>query len=111
MTKKVKLKKGVKHDVGKPMMDLVEPSYILGTADVLTYGAQEYAPNNWKHFKPEEVRRMYAALQRHLLAYAMGEMYDQKSGRLHLDHASCELMFLRWWFTARGYGMQGKWSK
>lgn len=83
---------GQKLDANKPMMELLDPSFLKGTADVLTYGAQKYAPNNWRGGIAQS--RLYGALQRHLNAYWDGEDIDSESGLHHLYHASCELMFL-----------------
>lgn len=85
---------GLKDDGGKPRMELLEPEYLRGTADVLTYGASKYAPNNWR--QGIDASRLYGALQRHLNAFWAGEEIDPESGLPHLYHASCELMFLDW---------------
>jgi hypothetical protein len=36
----------LKNDNGKPMMSLIDPAFVIGLADVLTFGAKKYAPNN-----------------------------------------------------------------
>lgn len=83
----------VKHDAEKLRMDLITPEFLEGLAGVLTHGAAKYAPDNWKNCdKPFE--RYYAALQRHLVAYAKGDDLDAESGYHHLYHAACCLMFL-----------------
>lgn len=84
---------GMKHDQGKPQMDLISPEFLFGLARVLTMGAQKYSSWNWA--KGIALMRVFGALQRHLWAWAGGEDNDQESGLSHLDHASCELMFLR----------------
>lgn len=83
----------VKHDDGKLRFDLIEPKFLEGLAAVLTHGAVKYRPNNWKDC-PGPYVRYYAALQRHLNAYAQGKTYDAESGFHHLYHAACCLMFL-----------------
>lgn len=85
---------GLKLDHDKPRMELLEPEYLRGTADVLTYGAQKYAAENWR--AGIDATRLYGALQRHLNAFWSGEDVDPESGLPHLYHASCELMFLDW---------------
>jgi hypothetical protein len=82
-----------KHDAGKLRFDLVDPYFLEGLADVLTRGAAKYSPDNWKNC-PEPFQRYYAALQRHLTAYAKGERFDPETGLSHLYHAACCLMFL-----------------
>lgn len=87
---------GTKHDQGKSRMDLVDPKWLLSVGDVLGYGAEKYAPGNWK--KVEE-KRFIAAAMRHLLAYMDGEVFDdgpKGSGLPHLSHASTCLMFLHY---------------
>lgn len=89
---------GKKFDQEKPMMDLLEPGFLFGMADTLTFGAKKYGMNNWKEgIKPE---RLYAAIQRHLNTYWDGEIIDDESGRNHLFHAAVDLMML-WWMTER----------
>jgi len=83
-----------KFDQGKLMVSLVEPRFILGVADILTHGAEKYGKNNWKEAKPEDIQRYKDALLRHLLAYNSGEVQDPDSGRPHLWHIACNVMFL-----------------
>ena len=83
-----------KHDIGKPMVSLVEPEFILGIAEVLTFGTKKYAIDNWKLMVEEDIRRVKDSLLRHILAYTSGELIDKESGLSHLQHAGCNLMFL-----------------
>ena len=84
-----------KYDTGKPMVSLVESKFIFGVAEVLTFGAVKYGPNNWKLGTSEDdIRRYKDALLRHVLAYTSGEINDPESGLSHLHHASANLMFL-----------------
>lgn len=84
---------GTKHDIGKPMMGLISGVFLVGLAKVLTFGARKYAAHNWR--KGIALSRAYDALQRHMVAFWDGEDLDQESGLPHLDHAACELMFIR----------------
>lgn len=84
---------GVKHDEHKNRLDLIEPQFIEGVGDVLTFGANKYEPNNWQNVDDAE-NRYYAAAMRHLLAWRRGEKTDEESGLSHLKHAACNLMFL-----------------
>ena len=84
----------IKDDKDKPMVSLIEPSFILGIAKVLTYGVNKYKVNNWK--KIDDSRRYKDALLRHILAYLDGENVDRESKLPHLHHAACNLMFLDW---------------
>lgn len=84
-----------KFDTGKPMVSLVESEFILGTAKVLTLGAEKYAIDNWKLGSSEkDIRRYKDALLRHTLAYTSGEELDPETGLSHAYHAACNLMFL-----------------
>ena len=85
-----------KFDQDKPDVSLVCPEFILGTADILTFGAQKYGKRNYLESKgdPDYYERLYAALQRHLLAYASGEVLDPESKKPHLFHAAANLAML-----------------
>lgn len=85
---------GPKYDTGKLRYDLVTPDVIKAIAEVLTFGAEKYAPNSWQ-LVPDAKRRYTAALMRHFEAYRAGEKLDHESGLSHLSHALCNLMFLQ----------------
>jgi len=82
----------MKFDNGKPPIDLVSPELITEVAKVLGYGAEKYAPHDWKKGLP--LSRYYSAAMRHLLAWNSGEEEDSESGLSHISHASCNLMFI-----------------
>lgn len=82
---------GIKHDLGKPRYDLLPPDSLARVVAVLTYGAEKYAPHNWR--KGIEHSRLYAAAVRHLEAWRRGEQIDGESGQYHLAHAICCLLF------------------
>lgn len=82
---------GVKHDKGKPRVDLVPPGAILEVAEVLTDGIEEYGAHNWKG--GIAYSRLYSAIQRHLLAFWKGDDID-KSGHRALAHACTDIMML-----------------
>jgi hypothetical protein len=84
---------GRKFDNDKLQYGLLPPLALKATVDVLTFGAQKYEPNNWIHV-PESKRRYFDAFQRHVWAWKEGEQYDPESGKHHLAHAMCCLMFL-----------------
>ena len=85
----------VKHDAGKPRFDLLDADFLQGMAVVMTDGAIKYADNNWKLCE-QPMQRYYAALQRHLNAFAQGESRDPDTLMSHLYHAACCVMFLSW---------------
>jgi hypothetical protein len=84
---------GRKFDGGKLQYGLLPPLALKATVDVLTFGAEKYEPDNWKNV-PDSKRRYFDALQRHLWAWKEGEQMDTESGKHHLAHALCCLMFL-----------------
>lgn len=86
---------GHKFDTDKPMMNLIPPGVITGIAQVLTYGAKKYAPEDWKHL-PDAKARYTAALMRHLEAWRGGELVDSESLLQHLKHILCNAAFLLW---------------
>lgn len=83
---------GIKHDNGKPRLDLVDPKWLTTVAMVLGFGAEKYSDHNWRGGLSWS--RLYAATQRHLLAFHSGEINDPESGLPHIAHATCNLMML-----------------
>jgi hypothetical protein len=85
-----------KKDTGKPMVSLVEPKFILGMAEILTFGAKKYGVDNWKDARGDDIRRITDALLRHTLAYVDGEMLDSETGLSHTYSIACNAMFLNY---------------
>lgn len=84
---------GLKLDEGKTRYDLLPAASLEHVAQVLTFGAKKYAPDNWR--KVDGWRwRYYRAALGHLLAWWRGEKLDQESGLPHLAHAACCVLFL-----------------
>lgn len=83
---------GHKHDAGKPRYDLIAPELLHGVADILTYGAEKYSARNWE--KGMSWGRCFGGLMRHMWAWWAGERFDLETGKSHLWHAACCLMFL-----------------
>ena len=81
-----------KDDSLKVKVSLVEADFILGIAQVATFGANKYEKDNWK--KCEDLDRYKDAALRHLFEYLKGNTKDEETGLSHLYHASCNLMFL-----------------
>lgn len=86
-------KVGAKHDQDKLRYDLVPVVAEAEFVGVLTFGADKYAPNNWKRVDGARDRYVAAAL-RHISAYRSGFMLDAESNRHHLAHAMCCLAFI-----------------
>lgn len=84
---------GVKYDNDKPQWSLVPFKAMTQVVDVLTFGARKYAPDNWKKV-PDARRRYIDAAFRHMSIYVSGEKNDKETGKSHLAHAICCLLFL-----------------
>jgi hypothetical protein len=84
---------GLKYDQGKPRWELLPIHVLDGVASVLTFGANKYADNSWQGI---ERHRYEGALRRHLSAIDRGEELDPESGLPHIDHALCNLIFMKW---------------
>jgi hypothetical protein len=82
---------GMKFDKEKVQVELLSPTWLEGTAKVLTFGARKYSPNNWR--KGIALTRLVGACLRHVFAFLRGEDNDPESGLGHLYHASCCLQF------------------
>lgn len=79
---------GTKHDQGKPRMDLLLsgfPHALESLGQVLAFGAEKYAPNNWKLVDDLD-SRYQAAQMRHELSHCKGELLDEESGLPHITH-------------------------
>lgn len=88
-------KAGRKFDHGKLRWDLLPWPEVGEAVEVLTFGALKYEDDNWKKVDLPRARYFAAAL-RHLIAWWGGERKDPESGRSHLAHAVCCLLFLMW---------------
>jgi hypothetical protein len=82
---------GVKFDGGKPRFGLIPPVALLEVAEVMTFGAQKYAPDNWRKVEGGHSRYVEAAL-RHVNAHLRGDRQDDESSLSHLSHAVASLM-------------------
>jgi len=84
----------MKKDKDKPRMDLLPSNALFGIATIMSYGATKYNDFNYKKGKGLDWDRLYAACQRHLVAWNGGEELDPESGESHLYHAGCCIMML-----------------
>lgn len=84
-----------KHDRGKWRFSLLPAAQLLQIIQVLEFGANKYAPENWKTV-PDAKTRYFDACIRHLTAWWQGEKNDSESGLSHLAHAGCCILFLMW---------------
>ncbi|WWO60245.1 hypothetical protein [Xanthomonas phage SB3] len=87
---------GMKFDGDKLRMDLLimgMPEALEGVADVLTFGARKYAADSWQHV-PDGLRRYEGAAMRHKSARLKGEWLDPESGKPHIYHELCCMLFI-----------------
>lgn len=89
---KREINKFIKHDEDKLKYSLVPPKPLEELAKVLTYGANKYGVDNWRH--AEEPSRFVDALYRHLEAWRAGDKLDKESQISHLSHAMANIVFL-----------------
>jgi hypothetical protein len=82
----------VKTDDNKHRFDLIPAEALFALTDIITFGARKYADRNWE--KGMSWGRMFGALMRHMWAWWGGEDLDPESGKSHLWHALCCLVFL-----------------
>lgn len=85
----------IKKDQDKTRLELIDPHFIDGIGRVLTFGANKYSADNWKHANtPEKRERIKGSLLRHLMAYLKGEQLDPETNESHLYALACNAMFL-----------------
>lgn len=99
---------GLKYDKEKPRMDLLDPDFLEGVAQVLTFGAEKYAAHNWRG--GISISRLIAASYRHLGAINRGENIDGESGLPHVHHLACCSMFLSWMLANRS-DLDDRWKR
>ena len=83
---------GLKHDGGKPRLDLVPPELIEAVGTVMTHGAEKYGEASYRNV---EAKRYRSALMRHICKW-LKEPHgkDEDSGLPHLWHVACNVAFL-----------------
>lgn len=84
---------GVKHDQGKPRMELLPEEALLEIAKVLAGGSVKYG-EDWNWYKGFKYSRLYGATRRHMAYWSLGEDNDAETNINHLAHAACNLLFL-----------------
>lgn len=95
MSKQEDIKTGVKYDDGKLQWRLIPWDSLKEVVAVLSYGSTKYAPDNWKYVGDAKDRYSDAAL-RHFTSWLSGERNDEETGKSHLAHCICCLLFLIW---------------
>jgi len=89
-----KVIKAMRFNEAKPKLSylLTMPNAVQGVAKVFEYGADKYAPHNWKNGMP--FTEVADSALRHLTAFLAGEDNDPEFGLPHTDHALWNLMAL-----------------
>ncbi len=85
--------KAATYDEGKPPLAYLPWGGIDEVAMVQAYGHKKYKDyNNYR--KGMEIGRNLSCAIRHIRAFMEGEDLDKESGRSHLAHAACRLLFV-----------------
>lgn len=85
-----------KNDTGKPEFELLPFDLLSDVNRVLQHGAVTYGVGNWRKKEGFRLSRCFNALLRHMFAWWSGEDLDKQTGISHLDHAMCNLLFLKY---------------
>lgn len=85
---------GDRNNKGKLRWSLVDMKTLEGLVKVLMMGAEKYSDFNWQKGLP--INEVYESLMRHLVSFMDGEDNDTESGLSHLDHALCNIYFMKW---------------
>lgn len=94
-------KEGRKDDANKPPYHLIAPELLSALAEILAFGAVKYEPRNWE--KGMAWHRPFRACVGHLWDWWRKTDPDPETGKSHLWHAACCIMFLIT-YEARGIG-------
>jgi len=84
---------GDRFNEGKPKFSKLPLQELEGAARVFEKGEAKYGRVNYQ--KGLETVGIYDSLLRHVIAMQYEEK-DAETGELHLDHAICNLLMLRW---------------
>lgn len=85
----------MKKDTGKNRLELIEPAFVEGLGNILTFGANKYEAHNWKKGGDAvSIERIKGSLLRHLYSYLNDDKIDKETGYSHIYHITCNLMFL-----------------
>jgi hypothetical protein len=83
---------GMRHNAGKTRFGLLPAAWTRSLAEVMTKGAEKYAPRNWERGMDPAI--MIDCAFRHVDAYRRGERYDAETGCHHLAHAAWNILAL-----------------
>lgn len=81
----------IKHDGEKTKWEYFPWRAAQDVMEVMQHGAAKYGWNNWR--KGFTAMRLWSATMRHLIGWLWNET-DEDSGKNHLAHAACNLLFM-----------------
>lgn len=96
-TRREEKQQGMRDNEHKPKWSYVDFQSLLPLVQVLEYGANKYAPNNWK--KGLSVTETCESMLRHTFAFMNGENTDKESQLHHIGHIMANAMFISWMLT------------
>lgn len=101
--------KSLRYNENKPKWSLVHYESLVPMIRVLEFGAEKYAPENWK--KGLDLKEILESMQRHLAAIMDGKEFDSESGISHMGHIQCNAMFYNYHKDKKEFDMKGffKW--
>jgi len=97
---KLQKEKALRYNQGKPKWSLVHFKSLEPMVKVLMYGADKYAPDNWK--KGLNEKEILDSMQRHLAALIDGQVIDEESKLHHIGHIMCNCMFYSYFNVVGG---------
>lgn len=84
----------LRYDSGKPEFHQIPLHQLAGVARVAMLGEIKYAKYNWAKGMPWS--KCFDSLMRHMFKFWYnGEDYDPETNEHHLDHAICNLLYLK----------------
>lgn len=86
--------KALRYNKGKREWSLVDYKSLEPLVDVLKFGADKYARDNWKLDMP--IQSIVDSMIRHVTAFSDGEVNDPESGLPHIGHIMCNAMFIQY---------------
>jgi hypothetical protein len=92
MTEKTDEASATKFDDGKLPLHLLPVDALEAITEILDFGQKKYAPRNWE--KGMDWSRLYRAAIGHLFKWWACKGADPETGKSHLWHAGCCVMFL-----------------
>ena len=101
-------KGGIKHDADKTQWHLLPLEAVEGAVRVMMHGAKKYSAYNWANGMP--YTRVLDAAMRHINSIYQGEDKDPDSQLDHVDHALCELLFLKY-YMIHGVGEDDRFKR